>query len=438
LTNPLTIEVIFRDSALSAIYGDSHFRNHYCEILETLSRARFNLVSSQKNELDSNFQQFLGNETAKTQMQLIFSGAFIIRPLDVVDIVKKSLRDSVAYISYDVNQDLIYPIRDRRFALQLPLTNQPSLMVLPKPQEGLSLPALLLSPEHKSYKTSIRDRTSNAKSRQVSTLVRFHEGASIDKLRTALYSIVAQRGCNLHIVLCVQNLSSKSRSHIKRIINEIPLRPNDRCDLLEFRSADYGDRKDLRSEMLHYGIQKAIESPSGYLAILDYDDVIFDFAYSYQIDQQVESDKPISLARVYAVTYEKTGLVVTQRIPNYFRGKSFRDFTKWNFIPTHSILIKKSELMDRNLIFKPGMKLLEDYFLLLQIIGPHNTNWQELRAKNNNFIGVYSLHSDGTLSDTSSSQRLETIQSEEYRFATAQIRELKRTIKSSRKTFRTP
>ena len=241
---------------------------------------------------------------------------------------------------------------------------------------------------------------------------------------------MAQKDCTVEIVLCTQNLSAKSRLDVETILRALPLRPNESWVLLEFHSQNYGNRKDLRSVMLHYGLKRALESSPDFFAILDYDDFLFNFAYSELLDQQLKYGHPISLARVYGAAYEESGLVVTQTNSGYFKGKNYRQFIKWNFIPTHSVLIPKSELRSLDIAFIPGMKFLEDYYLLLQVVGPANSNWQALSAKHQKFIGIYSLHSQGTLSATNISMKLGVLQSREYRLAINEIEKLKRSLRS--------
>ena len=115
-----TIEIIFNDSALNAINVDSHLRNLYSENLEALSRAGHSLVSRQRKELDPKLSHLFLENSENSPIQIVLSGAFIMRPVDLVDLVEKSIKDSTAYASHDINNEKIIAIRDRRFSIELP------------------------------------------------------------------------------------------------------------------------------------------------------------------------------------------------------------------------------------------------------------------------------------------------------------------------------
>lgn len=222
--------------------------------------------------------------------------------------------------------------------------------------------------------------------RKVATIIRFHGQGDIKQLVNALLSLIAQGDCQVQPWLALQDISDSNFANLKTIVDRLPW-----ClgyEPVYRRYFSTVENRDLRSLMLNETL-KAVGS--GYLAFLDYDDVMFPEAYGYLVSRLEKTRKNATFGRVYSTTVDEDGLVLN-RETEFIAGHTYQEFLIRNHAPLHSFMVNLDLINLSAIVFHADMKYMEDYFLTLQIFGQDSTDWDSLREER--FIGDY-IHRQG-------------------------------------------
>jgi len=255
----------------------------------------------------------------------------------------------------------------------------------------------------------------------VSTIVRYHRRGDRASLLNALLSLIAQSGCRVLPVLAIQDMDDEEIALLQAQLDQLPW--SEHCEPVIRRYFSTEQTPDLRSLMLNDAL-KAVGS--GYAAFLDYDDMLFPWAYSSQLEQLKSSGKNATFARVYSTMVDSATGCIIKRDKIYDYGETYRDFIEHNHAPLHSFLLDLNQCDLQAITYFDDMKYMEDYYLTMQLFTREGTDWESLRTCG--FIGDY-IHRIGcdthTLALTDEQQRADLLNSESYRICEARIKALR-------------
>lgn len=255
----------------------------------------------------------------------------------------------------------------------------------------------------------------------VSTIVRYHRRGDRASLINALLSLIAQSGSQVLPVLAIQDMDDQEIAVLEAQLAQLPW--NEHCAPVIRRYFSTEQAPDLRSLMLNDAL-KAVGS--GYAAFLDYDDMLFPWAYSSQLEQIKSSGKNATFARVYSTMVDSATGCIVKRDKIYDYGENYRDFIEHNHAPLHSFLLDLNKCDLEAVTYFDDMKYMEDYYLTMQLFTRDGTDWASLRSCD--FIGDY-IHRIGcdthTLALTDEQQRADLLASESYRICEARIKALR-------------
>lgn len=265
--------------------------------------------------------------------------------------------------------------------------------------------------------------TRNEKLPIINVVVRFVNGSSLELLKRSLMSLACQERVNVRPILVIRDPDEETLSQIHKICSGF-IWSNGCNPVLNFLYSE-DTKKDLRSEALKRGITSALEvsGPGEWLAFLDYDDVMFPFAYFSLVDRCLSKNYEMGFGRVFVTTGTHNDYYVANRKSNYFGGTCFEELMERNFVPIHSYVVSL-DVFNRFKILIPNMKFLEDYYMLLQIVHYACVDWSGLTEEL--YVGDYWYGTDaarGTLSNLNFQTPPEL--NNEYRICEKSINELK-------------
>ena len=176
---------------------------------------------------------------------------------------------------------------------------------------------------------------------KISVVVRYHESGKLDYLFTALASIVNQTYSNLEIILCLQNVDNKVVQQIKNHFEELnSSRPKTDPRDLKIHQINCEPNIDLRSRLFTEGLLLAT---GDFLAFLDYDDIVYDYAYETLISLFPKDPTYALIAgnvnrSIYLTIQGEERLVSS--IPYVKRKHSTHELFHHNVLPLHTYMIR--------------------------------------------------------------------------------------------------
>ncbi|WP_227509479.1 glycoside hydrolase family 99-like domain-containing protein [Ferrovum myxofaciens] len=274
------------------------------------------------------------------------------------------------------------------------------------------------------FKVSPSLRSNHQKLEKVATIVRFHHGADPDILMRSLYSLLAQADCKVQPWLALQDLMDEEMDSLQHKLDGMPW--PDECRPMIRRYASSLDTPDVRSLMLN-DTMKAIGK--GYVAFLDYDDILFSHAYRTLLARLENVDKNATFGRVFSTTVDSDTGLILNREKKYTLGQTYQDYLQLNHAPLHSFMLNLDLIDLTRIHYFDDMKFLEDYYLTLQIFSAEKTDWSSLQ--DSIFIGDY-IHRRGdkkhTLALSDSKQRNHLLEQKEYRLCEERVVALRQRI----------
>lgn len=258
----------------------------------------------------------------------------------------------------------------------------------------------------------------------VSVIMRFHRQGSLELLSNALTSLAAQTDCRVQLHLAAQDLDEQDMVRLKTELAHAPWAEDCEPIIKQYRSSK--SNPDLRSMMLNETLKSM---KKGYVAFLDYDDILFPRAYCSLVKRLQASGKNASFARVYATRVDSRTGMILQRDTTYDYGYSYEDFINLNHAPLHSFMLNLDRIDLDRVHYHEDMKFMEDYYLTLQLFTRQDTDWASLR--HSEFIGDY-IHRVGDKSNTlalhNEEERQQLLKNDHYVICEERITELRRKL----------
>jgi glycosyltransferase involved in cell wall biosynthesis len=264
----------------------------------------------------------------------------------------------------------------------------------------------------------------------VTTIIRFHKDADFELLNNALLSILSQNDCIVQPLITTQDLSNDQMNTLNKMVYQYPWSEDFKPIIKEFCSSKLNN--DLRSKMLNIAL---ISVKTKYAAFLDFDDVLFPFAYKYLIDRLVKTNKAVSFGNVFTTLFSRERMSVIERKKEYVNGKDYESFFYNNHAPLHSFMLDIEKINLRDIKYFDDMKFMEDYYLTLQLFTRKNTDWESLKIKK--YIGdyIHSIDSKHTLAFLNDNARLAITQNSLYILCEKRINDLRERIESEDKNI---
>lgn len=257
---------------------------------------------------------------------------------------------------------------------------------------------------------------------RVSTVVRYHARGDRRLLLNALLSLLAQEDCEVQLILMVQDIAAEALESLSAQVRALPWAES--CPPIIRSHYGTPDLPDLRALLLHEGLSAV---GSGCAAILDYDDVLYPWAYRHLAARLASTGKNATFGRVYTADVDAATGMVKQRRRVYDYGGTFDEFFFQNHAPIHSFMLNLDLVDLATLRWFDDMRYMEDYFLTLQVFHPEQTDWASLETTV--FIGDYNHRigdKDHTLAvDEASRSRL--LDDPYYQVCEEQINEVRAT-----------
>lgn len=220
--------------------------------------------------------------------------------------------------------------------------------------------------------------------------VRFHRIEYLPLLRRALYSLAAQEGVRVHVIVCCQGFGADEIQTVSLLCEKI----FGICDAIwRVVSINNPEEKDLRSRLLneivriHYS-----ETDNKYISFLDYDDIWFSTAARTLVEAIESGYYALSFGDIHcANVYYDNGETFIREIKDFFEigQKTKFDLLATNFLPLHSYMFNTSLLDMDTLTYDESLERLEDYDVLLRVARDHAITPFASRT----LIGLYNLYS---------------------------------------------
>lgn len=225
----------------------------------------------------------------------------------------------------------------------------------------------------------------------VEVLVRFHNPALFEELSGTLLSLIAQSWRPLRVLLVTQRFTdAQSQALEARLAPFRAIDPSVSLDVVRYTRED--GLADARTALLNAGIAQA---RGRYLAVLDYDDVLYPEAYTVLVNALSASGCAVafggialkSLAASTAVPFG-IGFARLGRLPGQTLVDTFRD----GFCPFHGMLLDRSRIAKADLRADDSLELFEDYEWHLRLGTRYPFSYHAL----DNIIGEYRYKDDGS------------------------------------------
>jgi hypothetical protein len=219
-------------------------------------------------------------------------------------------------------------------------------------------------------------------------IVRFHDVRRMAELNRCIFSLVCQDYRPLQIYLVLQRFSAADIEATKAAL--APLLAQDNAPGLTVLNCEMPEPADARSVLMNVGFQ-AIKGR--YLAILDYDDVLYPEAYELLVRQLRVGGAVIAFATVCVKRVDVYDTFFhAVEVLKLFEGSSLRDLFVANFCPIHSFVMDRSQVPTQFLTFEPILWVQEDYDFLLRICARYPSDFTLIET----CVGDYYYKTDGS------------------------------------------
>lgn len=225
----------------------------------------------------------------------------------------------------------------------------------------------------------------------VDVIVRFHNPAYFDELGAAVMSLIGQSWRPLRVLLVTQRFNSDQLRELDSKLSVFRnIDPSISLDLLPY-NRDEG-LQDARSAVLNKGIAHA---KGRYLAVLDYDDVLYPDAYAILVHELQASASAVAFGGIalkciatshavpMGIAFAKLGRPAGSGILDTFRAP---------FCPFHGMLIDRSRVAPEDLRIDESLPVFEDYELHLRLGTRYPFSYRAL----SHVIGEYRYRDDGS------------------------------------------
>ncbi len=223
----------------------------------------------------------------------------------------------------------------------------------------------------------------------VNTIVRLHDATRLSELRRCVFSLVGQTYRPINVILTLQRFTATDVTAVETAIK--PLIKDDDGITLSILNYEEPEPADARANLLNLGIQHA---DGGYLAFLDYDDVLYPEAYQLLAARLKKTGAAIAFAdvRVMRLNVYDQFLYAERKVTPPFGGSDLVDLFRGNFCPLHSYLIDHGQVSADTLQFDTSLAMEEDYDVLLRICAKYRSDFGLIGT----CIGDYHYKTDGS------------------------------------------
>jgi hypothetical protein len=246
-------------------------------------------------------------------------------------------------------------------------------------------------------------RRRSADAETVDVLVRFHDPEQIGRLSRCVFSLYCQTHSRVQPIILLQNFDFGEIELVNSLANDF-----DWTDRLRpiIHNVNTGEPGDFRSQLINVGMSI---SSARYLAILDYDDLVYPYAYDYLIERLIADDAAISIGTVLRVE------VAPMRKYDYILRKapfatavSRLEMFCQNCCPPSGFLLDKSRIGSDELNFDEALTSNEDYEFLLRILAKYPATFAavgvalaeyQIRTDGSNSVPAFSNFDRGKVSD---------------------------------------
>lgn len=224
----------------------------------------------------------------------------------------------------------------------------------------------------------------------LNVIVRFHDDSekNLQALSFCLFCLNGQDYKYIQPIIVLQGFSNDAINRVNSIADEIVWEENKPIihNVVIERKGDY------RSKLINEGFKL---STGKYLAILDFDDIIYGDAYSYLIGKLQNASNNIvatfgNIKRVDCVPMDGF-LYQLKKIAPFYGNDKF-DFFVENFCPIHSFVLDRTKISKKDLYFDESMSKNEDYHFLMRLIAKYEVDFSTRKK----YVGEYVVRTDGS------------------------------------------
>lgn len=225
--------------------------------------------------------------------------------------------------------------------------------------------------------------------RTIDVIIRFHDASKSETLLRALFCLYGQSHEAVQPLLMLQDFPPEAVEAMERLVDRLAWNERRRRPIVHnYIPAAKGDH---RSRLINEGFRAG---QGRYIAILDYDDVVYGHAYDHLIGRLEASDAAIAFGRiavkhVYPLKHYEFVLSTTR---NTFNGSGLNDLFRDNFCPIHSFVLDRTKIAPEDLCFDETMTRLEDYDFLLRTCAKYPSDFGGLER----YVGTYYWRVDGS------------------------------------------
>lgn len=202
---------------------------------------------------------------------------------------------------------------------------------------------------------------------KLDVLVRYHKSGNLSYLEESLRSIIVSSFADIHIILGCQDVEPSAektiRSFFDEDLNRIPKEKNRTLSVFHVRTNGNEDR---RAVLFKEGLQRR---NGDFFASLDYDDVIYEFAYDLLISKFKSENVGLVAGGLHKAIYvpSTSGEMCVEKF-GYNKRKYFQyELVHHNFLPLHCYVIRGKFIDQLDLGFLEDLSMFEDYALLLKL-----------------------------------------------------------------------
>jgi hypothetical protein len=222
----------------------------------------------------------------------------------------------------------------------------------------------------------------------IDVIVRCHDPARLMELERAVFSLAGQDYRPMRILLVTQRFSTAEMAMVQAALAPILSWAGE----VELTPLNYTDPApaDARAALANMGFSAAT---GRYLALLDYDDVLYPEAYGLLTSQLAAGKAAIAFARTKVARHDVYPNFLHargQEMP--FSGSGLKDLFRANFCPLHSYVIDRARVPAGILHYEPMLTLDEDYEMLIRLCAAAPADFTLLHTD----IGLYSYKTDAS------------------------------------------
>ncbi len=234
--------------------------------------------------------------------------------------------------------------------------------------------------------TSLADPRHHAEG--IDVIVRLHDPTRLIELERAVFSLAGQHYRPLRIILATQRfVAAEVEATLATLAPIIAWSGGVEIAHVNLTGTEPAD---ARSVLVNMGFAAAT---GRYVALLDYDDVLYPEAYELLIGRLRASGAGIAFARTpVALTDLHEAFVCLHGQSHKYAGHNLGDLLRSNFCPIHSFVIDRTLAPEGTLRFEPMLTIEEDYEFLIRLCAVVRADF----TLANTDVGLYFFKTDGS------------------------------------------